>query len=113
MFRLLIITLLVGCTAQTAPPKPNAPKVERITEPKTIMVNGNQIVVVDVPSTGGEWFDAQRCYIYRDVEFKTSSITCPTALVAPAIESDWPRFSLDSFSYHFLLYCSAKTSRFF
>ena len=45
--------------------------------PRTYTIQGNQIQVVELPVADTSGFvDQQRCFIYRDVEFKTSSISC-------------------------------------
>ena len=45
--------------------------------PRTYTIQGNQIQVVELPVADTSGFvDQQRCFIYRDAEFKTSSISC-------------------------------------
>lgn len=70
---ILLAALLVGCTQQK-PVHVDATKPREYQ--RTHQVGSNQIVAVVVP--GEEWFQSQRCYIYRDLEFKTSSISCPS-----------------------------------
>lgn len=44
---------------------------------RTYTIQGNQIQVVELPVADTSGFvDQQRCFIYRDAEFKTSSISC-------------------------------------
>ena len=73
--RYLVLTLaLIGCTQEQ--PKANKLNVERIEPQRTHQVGTNQIISVQVP--GEAWHDTQKCYVFRDLEFKTSSISCPT-----------------------------------
>ena len=45
--------------------------------PRTYTIQGNQLQVIEVPVADSSGFvDQQRCFIYRDAEFKTSSISC-------------------------------------
>ena len=45
--------------------------------PRTYTIQGNQLQVIEVPVADTSGFvDQQRCFIYRDAEFKTSSISC-------------------------------------
>ena len=85
--RYLVLTLaLIGCTQEQ--PKANALKRERIEaakaiaekppQPRTYMIQGNQLVVVEVASADRGFVDMQKCYIWRDQEYKTSSISCPS-----------------------------------
>jgi hypothetical protein len=74
-FAIVITLALLGCSKET--PKSNALNVERIApEPqRTLQVGTNQLISVQIP--GQEWHSTQKCYIFRDLEFKTSSISCP------------------------------------
>lgn len=42
-------------------------------------VGGNQLVVLDVPVPGiaGIVVERQRCFVWRDAEYKTASLSCP------------------------------------
>lgn len=74
--RYLVLTLaLIGCTQEQ--PKPQAKQREQATvEPqRTHQVGSNQIIAIQVP--GEAWHETQKCYVFRDLEFKTSSISCP------------------------------------
>lgn len=45
--------------------------------PRTYSMQGNQLQVVEVPVADSSGFvDVNRCYVWRDVEFKTASISC-------------------------------------
>lgn len=48
--------------------------------PRTLQVGDNQVQVIDIPSMVSprlSLVEARRCYVWRDLEFRTSSITCP------------------------------------
>ena len=46
--------------------------------PRTYTIQGNQLVVLDVPTrTTSGFVDSQRCFVWRDQEFKTATISCP------------------------------------
>lgn len=45
--------------------------------PRTYSMQGNQLQVVDVPVADSSGFvDIQRCFIFRDQEFKQSTMSC-------------------------------------
>ena len=53
--------------------------------PRMLQAGAHQLVVLDVPSVGvgssvtmGWWIEKQRCYVWRDAEFKTATISCPS-----------------------------------
>lgn len=64
--------------------------------PRTLQVGGNQVQVVDIPSMVSPRMplvETRRCYVWRDLEFKTASITCPEdAEAAPALAGPPPSF---------------------
>ena len=82
---LLMVVFVAGCS--DAAPKLEAKAAERQARaeaalskapvPRTYAVGANQLQVIDVPVSDGQKFvDTQRCFIYRDQEFKSSSISC-------------------------------------
>ena len=84
--RLLLVLALAGC-GEVADQKARPSKQDRIAateaklsktpEPRTYTIDGNQLKVIDVPvkdSTGHA--DIQRCFVWRDNEYKTASISC-------------------------------------
>lgn len=77
MRSLLIALLLIGCS-QEKPKEVRVRQEVKASAPTTIPVNGNQIVVVEIPSKDGKYTDIQKCYVWRDAEFKTSSMSCPS-----------------------------------
>ena len=45
--------------------------------PRVYAIQGNQLQVIDVPVRDTSGFvDQQRCFVYRDAEFKTTSLSC-------------------------------------
>lgn len=46
-------------------------------EPRSYRFDGNELKIIDVPiKDGGGYIDNQRCFVWRDVEFKTASLSC-------------------------------------
>ena len=46
--------------------------------PRTLQVGQHQVLVIDVPSVQfGTFIENQRCYVWRDAEFRVSSMSCP------------------------------------
>jgi hypothetical protein len=75
----LVCLLLIGCSADVEAPKPRpraaleerAPKVQRFP------VNGGEIVVLDVVSRDIlGMLESQRCFVWRDAQYATSSLQC-------------------------------------
>lgn len=64
--------------------------------PRTLAVGANQVQVVDIPSMVSPRMPlvaTRRCYVWRDLEFKTASITCPEDSDAgPALAGPPPSF---------------------
>ncbi len=56
--------------------------------PRTYVVQGNQLQVLDVPVADTSGFvDTQRCFIWRDQEFKQATMSCgqqPEVLISGA-----------------------------
>ena len=83
----LVLLVVAGCSPSEQT-KANKIKSERIEsaraiaaqppQPKTYAINGNQLVVVEVSSADGRFVDKQKCFVWRDQEFKTSAISCPS-----------------------------------
>lgn len=82
---LLVLPLLAACgqPAEQSKPKPVARAAaaeKRLQEgptARTHAVRGGELLVIEVPVkdfTGS--VDNQRCYVWRDQEFRTSSISC-------------------------------------
>ena len=86
---LLIALLLVGCSDK---PKPDraARKQERIEaakvivkrtpQPKTYRIDGHQLIMVELPESDDQgYIEAHKCFIWRDAEYKTATMSCPNA----------------------------------
>ncbi|MES3041787.1 MAG: hypothetical protein V4730_11650 [Pseudomonadota bacterium] len=79
--------LLVSC-ADEVPKAVRTTKVDRVAKaevqlsktpvPRTYNIQGNQLQVLDVPVADSSGFvESQRCFVYRDAEFKTATMSCP------------------------------------
>lgn len=54
--------------------------------PRTLQVGANQVQVVDISSMAdprAALVETRRCYVWRDLEFKTASMTCPQDVDGP------------------------------
>lgn len=81
----LVLLVLAGCggppaEAPRSKPARAAAAEKRLQEgptARTYPVRGGELLVIEVPVkdlTGG--VDTQRCYVWRDLEFKTSTLSC-------------------------------------
>jgi hypothetical protein len=84
----LIAVLLAGCSGEPSKPvRPYKTLAERkalaqeglakTPTPRTYRIDGNELKVIDVPvldSTG--LLDVQRCFVWRDQEFRSSTLSC-------------------------------------
>lgn len=51
--------------------------------PRTYSLQGNQLQVVEVPVADGFGFvEMQRCFIFRDQEFKQATMSCPAEVLS-------------------------------
>lgn len=81
---LVVPLALVGCD-QIFPPKKKAkaaPTPEQMAnapaQSVTREINGNQIVSIQLPVIRyGALVEVQHCFVWRDREFKTASLSCP------------------------------------
>lgn len=83
---LFVVVALAGC-GEPAPPMSAAKKASRQEKaeaalsanpvPRSYRFDGSELKVIEVPVKDGSGFvDLNRCYIWRDQEFKTASISC-------------------------------------
>jgi hypothetical protein len=107
MFRvLLMVALLVGCS-QAAPEPHRVSAADRKAyseraknlppDARTYHVGENQLLVVDVPVGGSaRHVESQKCFVWRDQEFKSASIQCPPespgdlTVEGPEVEKNQP-----------------------
>ena len=80
-FCVFALILLAGCS--TDPDSSEIPVPVRAPvqmSSRIHQVGGNEVVVLDIPShaVGSTRIEVQRCFVWRDAEYKTASITCPT-----------------------------------
>ena len=102
-----LVALLAGCSDRESRPLPSTQekRAARIAKaeaamaitpfPKVYRFDSGELRVMAVPvkdSLG--YVEAQRCFIWRDAEYRTSSISCPaeqqdTAILAPSSSSTY------------------------
>ncbi|WP_449574546.1 hypothetical protein [Methylibium petroleiphilum] len=47
-------------------------------QPRTIKAGAHEVIVIEVPySEFGRIVSRQRCFVWRDAEFKTATMSCP------------------------------------
>ena len=89
----VLILLLAGCS-DDAPVKSGKTRAVRIAEaeaavskspvPRTYQVGEHQLLVIEVPARDSRGFvENQRCFIWRDAEYKSASIQCPADAIDP------------------------------
>lgn len=86
LWAFLVIAVLTGCdngkTEKRAErlakeQKEFTEKMATISSPREYQVNGHQLLVVKIPvDSFGVDVDYQRCFIWRDQEFKTATMQC-------------------------------------
>jgi len=83
---LLLALLLAGCSGGE-PTRPARTKAQRLQDaelalgktpvPRVYRMGGNELQVVEFPvADSGGWLERQRCFVWRDAEFRTASISC-------------------------------------
>lgn len=98
----LVVVLLSGCFSE--PEKPNAgvrkerqakaaAAIAKTPTPRTYRYTDGELRVLDVPSADKNGFmEAQRCFLWRDTEWKTSSLSCSgQADLFPSFENPGPK----------------------
>lgn len=88
MLPALLVTLLFiqGCS-ETTSEKPKRSKAERTAAaqealhkplvPRSYRIGQDQLQVIEVPVQDSSGFvDVQRCFVWRDGEYKTASLSC-------------------------------------
>jgi hypothetical protein len=85
-FLLLVALVLAGC-GDTSADKPRKTQKERnadaevllsrTPESRTYRFESNELKVIEVPVKDASGFvDIQRCFVWRDQEFKTATLSC-------------------------------------
>jgi hypothetical protein len=87
MFRLILILLaaaLPACSDSVAKPKRAERQqaaeaaLAKTPVPRSYRFDGNELKVIEIPVSDGAGFvDLQRCFVWRDQEFKTATLQCP------------------------------------
>jgi hypothetical protein len=100
-FALVAICLVAGCSDQSTDhalkKMSRREKLEQAaSKPPTRSVytfEDGQLVVLDITSVTGGFLDSQRCYVWRDRQFQTSSLQCPSQgempLPNPSVDSGY------------------------
>ena len=89
----LVILVAVGLAAVGCEKRPTDVEARRAREvdvaqlaaeankpvvPRVLAAGNHQVVVIEVPSVVLDvMVERQRCYVWRDMEFKTASMSCP------------------------------------
>jgi hypothetical protein len=84
--RLSLVLALVACSDTPAGKPPRTPQDRQVAAeaalsktpvPRSYRLDGNELKVIDVPIKDSQGFlDSMRCFIWRDVEFKTATMSC-------------------------------------
>ena len=87
---LVSLAVLAACAPQDQPtlrPAQPPPDVSGPLAPRVLHAGNHEVVVLDVPSLGpANLVTTQRCYVWRDTEFRTAAVSCPsedTGVVLP------------------------------
>lgn len=86
MWRLLLLLVVVGCS-EAPTGKPFKTRQDRLAAaeealsktpvPRSYRFDGNELKIIEVPVKDSSGFvDLTRCYVWRDAEFRTSSLSC-------------------------------------
>lgn len=52
--------------------------VDKTPIPRRLKIDGHDLLVIDIPSKNPAGFvESQRCYVWRDTQFNTATMTCP------------------------------------
>lgn len=83
---LFVVVALAGC-GEPAPPMSAAKKASRQEKaeaalsanpvPRSYRFDGNELKVIEVPVKDGSGFvDIQRCFVWRDEQFRSATLSC-------------------------------------
>ncbi len=103
---LLIPVLVIGCsrvgaTADAAVDPASAKRAARVQRAQELAaqppkvtrhrMESGELQVIEVPTVGaGGFADSQRCFLWRDSEYRTATMQCPADSGAPALEGPAP-----------------------
>jgi hypothetical protein len=82
---MVLLLILVACTAEQDKPRVKRADrkasaeiaVSRTPVPRTYRIDGSELKVLDVPvMDSGGFVDMHRCFLWRDAEFKTATLSC-------------------------------------
>lgn len=77
IFLAVVCLLLTACDKPAEAPKVRKPASEREHTVVVRDVKGNELIVLEVPAAGIVGLpENTNCFVWRDKEFKTSSISC-------------------------------------
>lgn len=88
LIALAITALLSGCWSSAGePPKQYRTKAQRLNDaeiavsktptPRTYRLSNGELQVIDLPTADSAgWLNIRRCFLWRDTEFRQSSISC-------------------------------------
>ncbi len=92
----VVAIVLSACSeAPAVTPKPTAKEKREFQDaalsktpvPRSYRLDGGELKVIDVPvAASARYFESQRCFVWRDLEFKTSSISCAAAAEVDAAD---------------------------
>ena len=78
LFAVFCLSILSACEKPAEAPKARKQPSERDHATVVREVNGHELLVLDVPSSGLLGLvENTNCFVWRDKEFKTASISCP------------------------------------
>jgi hypothetical protein len=81
LFLLLALLSLVSCGDQRRDPPRSRRPVVSLDQPaasRVYPVGKNEVVVINFPEAIGRSTDIRQCFVWRDAEFKTASMQCPS-----------------------------------
>lgn len=78
---LIVCSLLVACS-ETPRPKVVRAVVNPQPDSRAYQVRSGELIVIDVPIGGNaRYSESQKCFVFRDTEFRTASMQCPNESV--------------------------------
>jgi hypothetical protein len=81
----LAAIVLAGCSEAPATQRNTATRdteaaLAKTPVPRSYSFEGSELKIIEVPvRVGKRWVDTQRCFVYRDFDLKSASISCEAA----------------------------------